>query len=460
MRLKRPDTSIVLVLLGISLLTHFVGLASPRQVVFDEVHFGKFITAYCCTGERFFDIHPPHAKLLIAGAAWLGGYRGNFSFDHIGQPYDASIPVAALRSVAAITGTLFPLIVYLLLRQLKVGRVVAAIGGAVTVLDNALLIQTRLIALDGVLLCATFGSLACYLAARKTQRATTWWYLIGAGALAGLAIGTKFTGLAALALLGIACGVKLLQQKTSQQYLRAVAEGLVILAAASVVYLAGWALHFSLLPLPGPGDAFHVPTTLLPPASWSISGFFHETFTLHKIMLDANYNLTAGHPSASPWWSWPFMDIPVFYWTDGPAQIYFVGNPVVWWGATLVFIVALLVSVVQFGQRRRPVVPMLWMPVVGYLIAMIPLVRVPRALFLYHYLTPLYFSLLVALVWLERYQLRHRWPAARLRRVAVSIVVIAFAGFLWISPLTYGISLGTTSTGAARSPVLLFWTTQ
>jgi dolichyl-phosphate-mannose--protein O-mannosyl transferase len=36
--------------------------------VFDEVTFGKFVQAYCCTGERFFDIHPPHGKLLIAAA--------------------------------------------------------------------------------------------------------------------------------------------------------------------------------------------------------------------------------------------------------------------------------------------------------------------------------------------------------------------------------------------------------
>ena len=152
------------------------------------------------------------------------------------------------------------------------------------------------------------------------------------------------------------------------------------------------------------------------------------------------------------------MDTPVFYWTDGPAQIYFVGNPVVWWGATLVFVVAVLVSVVQFGQRRRPVAPILWVPLVGYLIAMIPLVRVPRALFLYHYLTPLYFSLLVGLVWLERYQLRHRWSELHLTRFASGIVIAAVIGWLIISPLTYGTSLGTTAAGQSRAAQLLFWT--
>ena len=76
MVLDRRDALVLLVLLGVGFCLHFVALAYPREVIFDEVHFGKFVTAYCCTGERFFDIHPPHAKLLVAGVAWVGGYRG------------------------------------------------------------------------------------------------------------------------------------------------------------------------------------------------------------------------------------------------------------------------------------------------------------------------------------------------------------------------------------------------
>lgn len=154
------------------------------------------------------------------------------------------------------------------------------------------------------------------------------------------------------------------------------------------------------------------------------------------------------------------METPVFYWTSGSAQIYFVGNPVVWWGSTLLFMAAMLISVVQFGQRRPVPAAILWIPVVGFMIAMLPLVRVPRALFLYHYVTPLFFSLVAGLVWLERYQIRHRWTGARLRRLVAATMVVALTGWLLMSPLTYGISLGTSSTGAARSPALLFWTTQ
>jgi hypothetical protein len=81
------------------------GLSSPRQVVFDEVTFGKFVQAYCCTGERFFDIHPPIGKLLIAAAAKLGGLSSSFQFETIGQSYGTE-PVWALRLVPALMGTL------------------------------------------------------------------------------------------------------------------------------------------------------------------------------------------------------------------------------------------------------------------------------------------------------------------------------------------------------------------
>ena len=37
-------------------------------MVFDELHFGKFVNGYV-KGEYFFDIHPPFSKLLIAFAA-------------------------------------------------------------------------------------------------------------------------------------------------------------------------------------------------------------------------------------------------------------------------------------------------------------------------------------------------------------------------------------------------------
>ncbi|MEK7556657.1 MAG: phospholipid carrier-dependent glycosyltransferase [Patescibacteria group bacterium] len=409
----------LVILLGLSAVLHLWRLGVPRQVIFDEVHFGKFVTAYCCTHQRFFDIHPPHAKLLIAGTAKLIGYQGGFNFDHIGEEYGDISPIP-LRLFPAIAGILLPLIFYALLRLLKVSPLISFFGGLAVVLDNASLVQTRIIALDGLLLTATFGSLAAYLAGARSQGTSAWLWYIVAGVLAGLAAGTKFTGLAALVLLGVLVLQRVLSQ-IKKGATRPLLSGLVILVSAFVVYIAGWAVHFALLTQPGEGDAWGVPT----------GNFWQDTVTLHRTMLSANYNLTATHPDESPWWSWPVMLTSIFYWNgDGGEVIYFLGNPAVWWGSTLLFLWA-------FFLGRREVWKRGWVPFLGFLIAMLPLVRVPRALFLYHYLTPLLFSLAFGLVWLDTVLV----SPERRRKVlgAATLALVVF--FLAFAPLTFGLSV-------------------
>jgi dolichyl-phosphate-mannose-protein mannosyltransferase len=81
--LKKYQHSIAIsVLLALGLLTRFWLFGYPNTAVFDEVYFGKFVSAYY-THQYFFDIHPPLGKLLIAGFAWLFHYTPTQSFDSI-----------------------------------------------------------------------------------------------------------------------------------------------------------------------------------------------------------------------------------------------------------------------------------------------------------------------------------------------------------------------------------------
>ena len=433
-------------LLAASAVTHFMWLSYPHEVVFDEVHFGKFVTAYCCTGERFFDIHPPHAKLLIAGAAKLTGFHGGLSFAEIGQTYGSISPLS-LRLMPALAGTFLPLLVFVLLLQLGARGAAAFFGGAAALLDNALTVQTRIISLDGLLLLSIFGSLSLWLAAARVPLGRSRLPLLAAaGAAAGLAVGVKFTGLVAPGMLVALLAARWLHRPTFRQLKTTLTDLLVLAICAAVVYGAGWALHFSLLPNPGSGDAWRVPKFERPlPIS-----FVREVAALHRIMFDANYGLEAKHPDESAWWEWPLMRTSVFYWQhnnpDGRvAAIYMLGNPLLWWGSTILLLslmadlaVRRLFSVRALGQAGMPT---LWIPLLGYAAALGPLVKVPRALFLYHYMTPLIFALVAIALWLDAggfFSGGSIWRQPR--RVYVAIGALAFV-FLVFSPLTYGFLL-------------------
>lgn len=403
---------LVLILVLLGLATRVVGLGHPHEVVFDEVHFGKFVTAYCCTGERIFDIHPPHGKLLIAGVAKLFGYSGGADFEYIGQTYGRVSPIS-LRLFPAIVGVLLPLIVFGVLLQLGVSKKIAFLAGLFLVFDNALIVQSRVISLDMLLLVVTFGSLWAYL---KGGRA---WFMLS-GALAGLAFGTKFTGLLALGLIGVLMLVDLIR---TREYRRVISGGVIVLLSAMVIYVVGWWLHFALLPYSGPGDVWYERT-----GNWVV-----DMVTEHRRMFDANYNLTASHHDASRWWGWPFMHSPVFYWAGSSATIYLLGNPIVWWGSLALLVLAIFNFRFSIFKQRVALV------FLGYIMAYVPFMRIPRALFLYHYFTPLVFSLLIGFVWLDRVKIKSE---ERKDSVILSLAVLLFLGYLVFWPLTYGLAIG------------------
>ena len=419
----------VAILLTIGALTHLIGLTNPRQIVFDEVTFGKFVQAYCCTGERFFDIHPPHGKLLIAAAAKLGGLSSTFQFETIGQSYGTE-PVWALRIVPALVGTLIPLIFFWLLRELKASPQVALLGGLLAALDNGLLVESRFLLVDSILIAATFATVACFLTAQRSGR---WYWVVATGALGGLAVGTKLTGLVAPGLIGLCLvfGLGVVRTPWSAR----VTQGVIMIVTAAVVYYAGWAIHWSLLPNPGPGDAFYATTGQM----------FTDITVAQRTMLSANVGLTATHPDASAPWTWPLMKVAPYYWQGDGASVYMIGNPIVWWGSSLLFFGLLIQLVIMrpLGTRIPPPVrrePRIWLPLAGYVLSFMPLLGVSRVLFLYHYLTPLLFSMAFVLLWLDR----SGWlePGAPRQRTAYYAVIAAAAIlFLAISPLSYGVSL-------------------
>lgn len=87
------------------------------DIRFDEVHFGKFAGFYL-KRTYFFDVHPPLAKLMLAGMGWLIGYDGHFDFGNIGDSYiENNVPYIGLRSLPATLNVLCVVLLYNIMRE-------------------------------------------------------------------------------------------------------------------------------------------------------------------------------------------------------------------------------------------------------------------------------------------------------------------------------------------------------
>lgn len=398
---------LIFILFILSLVTHFAFFGHPNQTVFDEVHFGKFISGYY-THEYYFDIHPPLGKLIIAGFAKTFNFKPEFSFAQIGEKFPDN-KYLALRFLPSLAGALLPIIIFLLALQLKFAPQTAFVAGILVALENALLVQTHYILMDGFLLLFGFSTLLFYF-----RRKFLWMAIFG-----GLAISIKWTGLTFLALPFLIELFYLFKDNKFQAILKL---PIYFLLIPLVLYFSIFVIHFSLLTKSGPGDAFMKPT-------------FHQDNVVTKFlqlnteMYRSNQRLTATHPYGSSWYSWPFMTRPIFYWVSGDSRIYLLGNPVIWWTSTL----AVLMSLFWVTKERTVRIILS-----GYVLNLLPFMGIKRVMFLYHYLTGLVFAILV-LVYLIEKQDGSTWLTTK--KIFIGLVVASIAAFIYFAPLSYGLPL-------------------
>ncbi|KAJ4295832.1 Dolichyl-phosphate-mannose--protein mannosyltransferase 4 [Collariella sp. IMI 366227] len=252
----------------LAFVTRFWGISHPDQVVFDEVHFGKF-ASYYLEKTYFFDVHPPFGKLLFAFMGWLVGYDGHFHFDNIGD----SFPYVAFRSLPAILGALTVSVVYLIMWESGYSLPACIVAAGLVLLDNAHIGQTRLILLDATLVFAMACSLLFYIKFYKLRHepfSRKWWkWLVLTGFALSCDISVKYVGLFAFITIGSAVIIDLwelldikrpggaLTLRIFSKHFAARAFGLIVLPF--LFYLFWFQVHFSILTRSGPGDDFMTP---------------------------------------------------------------------------------------------------------------------------------------------------------------------------------------------------------
>jgi dolichyl-phosphate-mannose-protein mannosyltransferase len=431
--MKRKTRLIILIL--VSFAVHFSFFGQPNETVFDEVHFGKFVSAYY-THSYYFDIHPPGGKLIIAGFGKLFNFHPEYSFGQIGETFPDH-KYMALRFLPALAGALLPLVIFFLALELGFSDVGAFAAGMLTALDNALLTQSRFILLDPFLLLFGFSALLSYLRWKRNHHIRN---LVSMAIFAGLAASIKWTGLSFLGLAGI---LELIDLFKNFSFKRIAQIAIYFVLVPFAIYFSVFAIHFALLTKTGDGDAFMTPAfqrtltgsvyandTAVQPLN-----VFQKFIELNKEMYTANATLTATHPYGSKWYTWPFLIRPIYYWNhpsvNTPAQekVYLIGNPFIWWASTVAMLYLLLTSFNrEFWKDRTNLIIL-----AGFFLNLLPFIGISRVMFLYHYLSSYIFAILALSLLIDR--------TKKPERTALICIIVAFLIFLWFSPLSYGLPL-------------------
>ncbi len=288
------------------------GLSYPAEEYFDEVYHAKTALQYLRGEPPTEWVHPPLAKLLIATGIALFGY----------QPW-------SWRLAPAFAGILLaPVFLLLALRVLATERA-ALFATLLLLLDGVYLVQSR-IAMTNVfaLLFQLLSALLLVRAVLEPRLALRAMSL--AGFALGLALATRWTSLWAWGFLGLVFLVV-----RGRRALRARE-----LALATLTFAVVPAAVYLLSYLP-----------------WMRQGHgVGEVLRLQQAIWGYHAHLTATHTYFSPWWTWPALYRPTWYfWHSGEGfvrGIVALGNPAIWWAAVPVSAWALATGIRWRDPRR------------------------------------------------------------------------------------------------------------
>ena len=338
-----------------------VAIGRPLGFVFDEIFYARNACRYvvgdpsvCGIDELASRAHPPLGNWLIGAGVKLFGF----------EPF-------GWRIAAAVAGTITVALIYVLawrlLRRGVPGRaatVGAFAAAGLLATDFLHVVQSRIGMLDVFITLFVVAAALAIVLDRDGSRDRRWllgrpWRLV-AGASLGAATAVKWSGAyVALAVIGLVIAWELARRHRERpadgwgQVVRsAIAqEALPTLVLLGLVPLAVYVLSYT-----GrmPGEVIGLP--------WVEGTFWRGVFEHQRQMLEFHTTLAGDHPYESPPWSWIALKRPVAYYFSAEGgsyrEILALGNPVVWWPATVALVV-LAVRWVRSGAglwRAEPVI--------------------------------------------------------------------------------------------------------
>ena len=351
------------------------GLGRPRELYWDEQYYVFDAEAYL--GGGFGQPVPGGPEVRIADeGTWVHPPLGKWIIALLGVG-PMGLHAIGWRLPSVLFGVAGVALLYLLALELWGSVWWAALAGLLLSLDGLHIVQSRIAMLD-IFLCTfiTAGMLLVVLdrrtstaapaetgRRRRVDRLFGSRYRLGAGAVLGAAIATKWSGAFALVFAAFLCASWSMRGDRSAGRSRTAVAGTFVASfvlVPLVVYLISYGAFFYQ----------HGPAV-------------RDFLTLQLDMLRYQGHYAKLQAANSAPWTWPLLLHPIQYYADvhdgSASRIVAMGNPVLWWG----FLASLPLA--AFMVVRRPS----WPQAViygGYAAMFLPWLAVPRTQFLFYML--------------------------------------------------------------------------
>ncbi|CAK7903781.1 dolichyl-phosphate-mannose--protein mannosyltransferase 5 [[Candida] anglica] len=259
--INKVDHVALYFLVVVTVAIRFYNFPYPKQVVFDETHFGGFTREYMY-GDFFVDVHPPLSKLAYYVVALFSSWDGVFEFARIGDKYTDEVPYVAMRLLPTLLGVFTVLLTYGTLRASGCRSLVALFGSSLVAIDNSMVTQSRLILLDSPLLFGISLTMYGFKKFQLTEPFTRKWYkfLICTGIGLGVSLSVKCAGAFTVATIGALTVLDLwyylgdLEVSDFTWFKHVIARIFGFIIIPLTIYLGSFAAHFALLPNNGTGS--------------------------------------------------------------------------------------------------------------------------------------------------------------------------------------------------------------
>lgn len=361
---------ILCIILTIAILTRVIGVSKFNKVLFDEAHFGKFVSGYI-NGVRFFDIHPPLAKFIMTLYALLCGYKGDFVYD-----FDAKYPdkkYIYFRTFSAVFGSLPAPTISACLMVLGCSDFCSFTAGFLYATEFISITQSRIFVTDSILyFFITLSILTTFMLQRNGIK-----YVIINALCIACAISVKFT--AASLLVFTAAFNFVILYKRQHWFINLGFRGIIYLYINASFLYAMTLIHILATPKEGYGDLYNVP-------NFRSLSYGTQVVLLLQDMFRYNKDLNKTHPQSSKWYEWPtMMANPVSLQFNFTGDIYMhysiFNNHVSAFGSTVGAFLCLR-SVYDF--------PLF----IGYFFSYAPFIFITRCTWSYHYTPALLFGII------------------------------------------------------------------